>query len=240
MADRSTAKQRLWLTCLGFDVSPSAGSYEARDMFERAKSSGRYGDDPRGRQFDLASALGVSIDGAKTCSDAAAKLYHVLLLRAWVYSVWRSVSGETATAHDQLRLPAATALALAREMEAAGLFEQVEPFATTDGREADVFYRMSKKAQDSEPYRFAAARLPQPPPRRREKPSARSFRDDDDDDRRPARQRSRRPVRASRGTGCLIVFLFVLAAGSSASVFALSARPAQSAKKTVDNREILR
>ena len=40
------------------------------------------------------------------------------------------------------------------------MFQQVGEFSTTGGRESDVFYRMSKSAQQSIAYAFVVERLP--------------------------------------------------------------------------------
>lgn len=215
MGYRSTAKQRLWLTCLGYDVSATTDGNEVREVFEDASSSRRYQAPPTTRQRRLAQLLGIGIDESPTCHDAAGKLYHVLLLQAWVYSVWRSVSGEKARNHIELGLPAATALSLAREMNAAEMFDLIDQFATTDGREADVFYRMSKPAQASEPYRYAAERLPQPTAR----PAGgrRSSAHEEPNERRPARRRTVASVQQSKGCALLVAYIAfavaVLAAG---------------------------
>ena len=159
MGYRSTAKQRLWLTCLGYDVPATADGNEASDMFQDASSSGRYQEPPTPRQKRVAGRLGINIEDMTTCYDAAGALYQVFLLQAWVFSVWRSISGHNASSHAELEFSVELALIVAREMYAAGMLSLIEQYATTDGREGDVFYRMSKSAKASQVYRYAAERL---------------------------------------------------------------------------------
>ena len=98
MAFSSTAKQRLWLGCLGYD-SDSVDSIQAQALFDSARTSGLYGQPANANQNRLAKALGIDISGERSCYDAAGKLYHVLLLRAWAYSVFRNLTGSKATTH---------------------------------------------------------------------------------------------------------------------------------------------
>jgi hypothetical protein len=162
MATTSTAKQRLWLTCLGYQVPSNADSENVRSIFDHASTSGRYQQPPNALQRELAREIGVDISGEQKCNDAAGKIYHVFLLRAWTYSVWRSLSESAATSHEQTGLPEASATAIARGMNDAGLFDEVDKFATTDSRNGDVWYRMSKAAQSSAAFRYAAERLAEP------------------------------------------------------------------------------
>jgi hypothetical protein len=164
MAYTSTAKQRLWLSCLGYCVSTAADDEEVRALFDDARASGRYQQPANHEQLRLSSLLGVRIGHEDACGDAAGKLYQVLLCRAWVFSVWRVLSGTSATNYAQTGLSDTSALAIAREMAVMDLASQLEKFATTDAREGDVFYRMSKKAQNSRAFQLVSERLRMPVP----------------------------------------------------------------------------
>ena len=155
----STAKQRLWLTCLGYDVPDSTTSDEARAIFEEAPSSGRYQEAMTGSQAILARSLGIVVGTNEGCHEVAGKLYHLLLLRAWVYSVCRFRLGLNAGAYSALGLPDESVVKVARQMLDAGMFEQIQKYSTTDGRESDVFYRMSKSAQQSIAFTFVVERF---------------------------------------------------------------------------------
>jgi hypothetical protein len=156
----STAKQRLWLTCLGFDFPAAATGNESRRLFEEVKGSGRYRGPATESQQRLARELALQLDPEATCYDVAGRLYRLLLLRAWVYSVHHARLGSTAGRYSDLGLPDESAVAVARQMLDAGMFERVEQYGTTDGRESDVFYRMSISAQQSTEFAFVVARLP--------------------------------------------------------------------------------
>lgn len=161
MVFTSTAKQRLWLSCLGYNVPETADSEQVRSLFEDASANRRYQEPPNRVQLRLASEIGISIEDQKKCRDAAGKLYHILLLRAWVYSVWRSLSGSDAARYRDSGLPMATATEIARKMDSAGLFDEVNQFSTTDSRDGDVWYRMSKSAKASAAFQYAAEHLPE-------------------------------------------------------------------------------
>jgi hypothetical protein len=182
MSFSATAKQRLWLECLGFDAA-SVDSAQASALFDSAGQSGRYKQLPHPNQARLAGSLGIDIGQASTCHEAAGRLYTVLLLRAWVYSVFRAMSGSKAATHTEAGLPEEEATALAREMAGLGMYQEVERFATADAREGDIWYRMGKGPQASQAYRFVADRL-------RDAPRARS---------QPKGRRGTRPQQA----GCL-------------------------------------
>lgn len=223
MAFRSTAKQRLWLECLGYHVPSTADSSEVQSFFDDASASHRYDGPPTKRQRELAAAIAVNIENDPNCREVAGRLYQVLLLNAWVYSVWRALTGEKAGTYHELLLPVVEALKVAREMNSAGMFAHVESFATTDGREADVFYRMSKGAKASPAFAFAANRLP----------ASRVADQPDTPDTTWADSESqltpliqRRPVRAQRGIGCLSLFvwLFIVAASCIVGTYAAEKR----------------
>jgi hypothetical protein len=108
----------------------------------------------------LATKLGVEIGDAETRFEASERINRVLLLRAWVYSVWRSVTGVDASRYCHTGLPDATAISIAQEMAAAGAFEQVDSLPTTDSRMGDVWFLMSKKAKAHPQCQFAVDRLP--------------------------------------------------------------------------------
>src|SRR5262245_49613819 len=93
MSFRSTAKQRLWLSCLGYNVLATADSLKVQSLFDQARECGIYKQPPNSSQVQLAMHLGVNIEGDATAYDVAGKLYNVPLLRAWVYSVWRTKVG---------------------------------------------------------------------------------------------------------------------------------------------------
>jgi hypothetical protein len=156
----STAKQRLWLTYLGYDVPATADTDDIRALLEDAKNSGRYQSSVTGRQIQLAQYLGIPFVDNGSCHEIAGLLYELLLLRAWVYSVWRVRLGSNCGQYDGLGLPDVVAVTIAREMNRAGLLERVKSYSTTDGRESDVFYRMSKSAQTCSAFTFVAERLP--------------------------------------------------------------------------------
>ena len=93
---RSTAKQRLWLSCLGYDASETTTSDDAESMFEDAKSSGRYHVPATESQRRVGASLDISFNHEATCYDMAGRLYELLLLRGWVYSVCRVLLGSNA------------------------------------------------------------------------------------------------------------------------------------------------
>jgi hypothetical protein len=194
----STAKQRLWLTCLGYDVPDTTTGDEARELFEDARNSGRYQEPATESQVRLARDLGLSLMPGEGWHDVAGRLYRLLLLRAWVYSVCRARLGSNAGLYSDLGLSDGSVVAVARQMLDAGMFEQVEKFSTTDGRESDVFYRMSKAAQQSAAFAFVVERLP----------FAAGA------DRRPSRPRaaaaSSRPEALKASRGCLVVVVAVI------------------------------
>ncbi|HEV8062601.1 MAG TPA: hypothetical protein VGP68_22160 [Gemmataceae bacterium] len=159
MAYKSTAKQRLYLSTLGYQVSVTADNEEVRACFDHARSSGRYGTPPLKEQRKLAVILGVDIDKERTCFDAAGKLYQVLLCRAWVFSVYRAATESSVSKYSQTGLPEEIATRIAREMSRLEVASALESISTTDARDGDVFYRMSKKAQNSKAFGFAAERL---------------------------------------------------------------------------------
>lgn len=216
MSYTSTAKQRLWLACVGYDVPEDATGPSLRPYFD---SRTHFKDPPNQVQHELAALLGVDIAGAATQYEAAGPLYQVLLLRAWVYSVWRAESGEQVARHQDSILNGKAALAIAQEMRAAGLFEGVDQIATTDAREGDVWYRMSKKAQTSAAYRFVVERLGQQDPVSDPVPAPRQPRPKRSDNRptspwdeldEPARPSRRERNQPARGRGCLGVVVIGL------------------------------
>lgn len=194
----STAKQRLWLTCLGYDVPDTTAGEEAREMFENAKTSGGYQEPATDKQVRLGSSLGVPISPGDRCHDVAGRLYHLLLLRAWVYSVCRTRIGSKAGRYSELGFSDGPVVAIARDMLIAGMFEQIEDFATTDGRESDVFYRMSKAAQQSPAFAFVVEQLPVATPSTH----------------RPTRSRtmsaSGQQAESNSGRGCLLVVVCLI------------------------------
>jgi hypothetical protein len=53
-----------------------------------------------------------------------------------------------------------TEIDVARQMLEAGMFERMKEFSTTGERESDVFFRMSKSAQQSSGFSFVVERMP--------------------------------------------------------------------------------
>jgi hypothetical protein len=158
MSYSSSARRRLWLKRLGYDASTIDGP-QASKLIDEASATGRYKQPPVASQKRLAKQLGVDVSGERTCYDAASKLYEILHLRTWIYSVCRSLTGSKATTHGAVGLGEAAATALAREMLAAGFFEKIQRFGTTDSHEGDVWYRMGKGPQASPAFQYVAERL---------------------------------------------------------------------------------
>lgn len=133
----STAKQRLWLTCLGFEVAPDATASQAEILFDNSRESKQYSQAMHPRQLEMAAAVGVNITNLQSCGELAEKLYGLLLLRAWVYSVWRDRIESDVPTYAQLGIFDTLALETARELEAAGYSESIRIFSTTGMRHGD-------------------------------------------------------------------------------------------------------
>jgi len=134
MTQPLTAEQRLWLECLGLEASESADEEVCRAWLERKDGGDRDTRPPNAAQQRLAQDLGVELGPEASRRDAALKLFAVLMLRAWVYSVYRTISRQKEVRYDRLSLQPDTALWVARKMESAGMFEAVRPFPTTEAR----------------------------------------------------------------------------------------------------------
>ena len=155
MSYTSTAKQRLWLTCL--DVDDDLTAEEARALFDEAKSV--YKSTPNSVQRQLAKATGVDFGPTDTRHNAAGALYELLLSCAWVHSVARIFTGSRAKSHTGSGVSAEAALAIGHDLKRAGLSQQIHEYSSTDSSEGDVWYRMSKSAKDSAAFSFVADRL---------------------------------------------------------------------------------
>jgi len=164
MTQPLTAEQRLWLECLGLEASESADEEVCRAWLERKDGGDRDTRPPNAAQQRLAQDLGVELGPEASRRDAALKLFAVLMLRAWVYSVYRTISRQKEVRYDRLSLQPDTALWVARKMESAGMFEAVRPFPTTEAPEGDLFYVIDEAAAQSKPFQFVAGRLPTLPP----------------------------------------------------------------------------
>ncbi|HEX4613304.1 MAG TPA: hypothetical protein VH092_34270 [Urbifossiella sp.] len=146
----------MWLVSLGHDVPGDATDTDLRRWFE---DRDEYPEPPNQGQRELAARLGVDLRGAATLYEVGRKLYQVLLIRAWVYSVRRHLLGAPATRHGEIGLADATALAIAQEMSAAWWFQAVDQMATGAADRDDVWFEMSSQAQSSSAFRHVEAAL---------------------------------------------------------------------------------
>ena len=134
-------------------------------MFDHARATAVYQQPFNVNQQQLCVEYGIPLQQGETCYEVAGRIYNVLLLRAWVYSVFRDWTASTARRYSQLPLDPILALNIAHELNSNGMHESIEQYSTTGGRESDVFYRMSKSAVSDTAYGFTLDRLPVPPQR---------------------------------------------------------------------------
>lgn len=141
----STAKQRLWLACLGYAPAHCADSVSARACFDHAAATRLYQQPVNAGQVDLATSLGLDVRQQRDCYEAAGLLYRVSLCVAWVYSVWRHLRQGSEGQYDTDGLPWGHAVAIANEMERQQLYGLIENAATTGASYGDVFFRIGAK-----------------------------------------------------------------------------------------------
>jgi len=141
----STAKQRLWLACLGYAPIHCADNVSARACFEHASQTRLYQQPVNAGQVEMATTLGLDLANQRDCHGAAGLLYRVSMCAGWVYSVWRHLRQGSEGRYDTESLPYQYAVAIAKEMERLQLFSHIENAATTGASHGDVFFRMGSK-----------------------------------------------------------------------------------------------
>jgi hypothetical protein len=151
---QSTAKQRLWLSCLGFEIVRHASGYEVQAYFEDPTYLNRYRAQPNAVQKDLCQKFCVPINTDDRQVDVAGRLYDLFLSHAWVCSVYRHWTGAKGSRHRELPLAPHIAYRIAQKVALDKFCDDFKQFPTTGGRDSDVFYRMSKQATISIAYIF--------------------------------------------------------------------------------------
>jgi hypothetical protein len=153
----TSAKQRLWIRCLGYPVGEDVDWSVVRQYFDDASSSGRYQQPVTEEQAQLAMTVGLDIRDCRTAGDAAGVLYELLLSMAFVYSVYRQIHGLKGDRYNETGLPADLALELAHQIR--GHTVEFSDIATTGSYDGDVFFRMSGKARNTDAYRHISERF---------------------------------------------------------------------------------
>lgn len=156
----ATAKQRLWLRCLGFAIPRDATADFAGDVLDRAKATGRYSAPPIAGQLAMALALGISIPPDDTRSQVAGQSYELLLGLGWVYSVWRDVNGESGSLYSTLSLSNAIALAAAHQINDAFTYLRDDFYPTSE--EPDLFYFIGEGERKKSLYDMAVSAIERP------------------------------------------------------------------------------
>lgn len=155
----SSAKQRLWATCLGIAVSPETTAGEVSAAIDDYQSSKQWKSKATREQKRLAKQMGVDISGAANRRDVAGVLYEVGLLYGWVFSVWRRETQQKGRWYSELGLPANPAMDIAVELYQAGHASELKEYSTTDSHAGDLFFTLRGKSISGTAYQATVERL---------------------------------------------------------------------------------
>ena len=155
----SSARQRLWATCLGIAVGPETTAGEVTAAIDGYQSSKQWKSKATRGQKRLAKQMGVDISGAANRREVAGVLFEVGLLYAWVFSVWRRETQQKCNWYSKLGLPANPAMDIAVDLYQAGHISEVKEYSTTGAHSGDVFVTLRGKAIVGAAYQDTVSRL---------------------------------------------------------------------------------
>ena len=155
----SSARQRLWATCLGIAVSPETTAGQVTAAIDDYQSSKHWKSQATRGQKRLAKQMGVDISGAANRREVAGVLFEVGLLYAWVFSVWRRETQQKVSWYSELGLPANPAMDIAVKLYEAGHAPEVKEYSTTGAHSGDVFVTLRGKAVAGTAYQETVSRL---------------------------------------------------------------------------------
>ena len=155
----SSAKQRLWATCLGIAVSAETTAEQVAAAIDDYQTGKQWKSKATRGQKRLAKQMGVDISGAANRREVAGVLYEAGLLYGWVFSVWRRETQRKGRWYSELGLPANPAMDIAVELYQAGHASEVKAYSTTDSHSGDVFFHLRGKAATGAAYQAAVSQL---------------------------------------------------------------------------------
>ncbi|MDA1161707.1 MAG: hypothetical protein O3B13_01255 [Planctomycetota bacterium] len=155
----SSAKQRLWATCLGIAVGPKTTATQVSALIDEYQSKEQWKSKATQGQKRLAKQMGVDISGAANRRAVAGILYEVGLIYGWVFSVWRRETQQKGGWYSELGLPANPAMDIAVELYRAGHAAEVKEYSTTDAHAGDVFFTLRGKSISGAAYQETIKRL---------------------------------------------------------------------------------
>ena len=155
----SSAKQRLWATCLGIAVNPKMTAEQVSAEIDDYKGRKSWASKPTREQKRLAKQMGIDISGAANRREAAGVLYDGGLLYGWVFSVWRRETQQKGGWYSELGLPANPAMDIAVELYQAGHAPEVKEYSTTDSHAGDVFFTLRGKSISGAAYQATVEHL---------------------------------------------------------------------------------
>lgn len=134
----ATAKQLLWLRCLGLAVPDDASAEEVSARLDRAKEVKIHSRAPNDLQLRLAMEHLWPIQDGQSRGTVAGQLYRLLKALACVYSVCRSETESDAWSYRKIAVPRRTALDVAYQVLAD--FDRYEDELCPAPESPDLFY----------------------------------------------------------------------------------------------------